>query len=391
MARARTHVQWGSPIIPLPAALFCGRKLCLSIASKNRQKAAVAGKRKKDGRSALSKGGMRVAARRSSKPRQPFRKERKEEEERRALDLAGRRRWTMRGVGSRCHVLRNARTLRRKDLLFYLLPLSSPVLHSKKKDSEGGVIGRLLLFHENGGKGEPFRGREKGERTEGSVFSNHNEPSGDQATIVHRDLPRRRSANTSCTPCGCYPSFVRLRISFLPIRLSFETNFSNPSVFPINLRPFNPLCFFNASYFRVDPRSKLSIRYFFSFNLRESRNSVTIRRIDFFEIIRDSWRRSSLSSSILRIFFFSHHCHTHLSNDWAQDALHSPAINASVSFNLWSWSSNAIRYCTSLHMDTRVRFVNHGDTSGTISTRKVTSSPALGRYIRDTSAKMRRR
>lgn len=186
----------------------------------------------------------------------------------------------MRGVGSRCHVLRNARTLRRKDLLFYLLPLSSPVLHSKKKDSEGGVIGRLLLFHENGGKGEPFRGREKGERTEGSVFSNHNEPSGDQATIVHRDLPRRRSANTSCTPCGCYPSFVRLRISFLPIRLSFETNFSNPSVFPINLRPFNPLCFFNASYFRVDPRSKLSIRYFFSFNLRESRNSVTIRRID---------------------------------------------------------------------------------------------------------------
>lgn len=288
MARARTHVQLGSPIIPLPAALFCGRKLCLSIASKNRQKAAVAGKRKKDGRSALSKGGMRVAARRSSKPRQPFRKERKEEEERRALDLAGRRRWTMRGVGSRCHVLRNARTLRRKDLLFYLLPLSSPVLHSKKKDSEGGVIGRLLLFHENGGKGEPFRGREKGERTEGSVFSNHNEPSGDQATIVHRDLPRRRSANTSCTPCGCYPSFVRLRISFLPIRLSFETNFSNPSVFPINLRLFNPLCFFNASYFRVDPRSKLSIRYFFSFNLRESRNRVTIRRIDFFEIIRDS-------------------------------------------------------------------------------------------------------
>lgn len=50
----------------------------------------MAGKRKKDGRSALSKGGMRVAARRSSKPRQPFRKERKEEEERRALDLAGR-------------------------------------------------------------------------------------------------------------------------------------------------------------------------------------------------------------------------------------------------------------------------------------------------------------
>ena len=85
-ARVRTHTRGRARtvgIIPLLAALFRGRKLCLSIASKNRQKAAVAGKRKKDGRSALSKGGTRVAARRSSKPRQPFRKERKEEEEER--------------------------------------------------------------------------------------------------------------------------------------------------------------------------------------------------------------------------------------------------------------------------------------------------------------------
>lgn len=173
---------------------------------------------------------MRVAARRSSKPRQPFRKERKEEEGRRALDLAGRRRWTMRGVGSRCHVLRNARTLRRKDLLFYLLPLSSPVLHSKKKDSEGGVIGRLLLFHENGGKGEPFRGREKGERTEGSVFSNHNEPSGDQATIVHRDLGG--------------DLLIRLAHPAAAIRLSFASGF--PSfLFAFHSKPtFQILVFF---------------------------------------------------------------------------------------------------------------------------------------------------
>lgn len=78
---------------------------------------------------------------------------------------------------------------------------------------------------------------------------------------------------------------------------------------------------------------------------------------------------------------FSHHCRIHPSNDWAQAALHPPAINASVSFNLWSWSSNAIRCCTSLHMDTRVRFVNHGRNDlharGDVFSR-------LGHYIRNT-------
>lgn len=48
----------------------------------------MAGKRKKNTAGLHCQRGARVAARRSSKPRQPFRKERKEET--RALDPAGR-------------------------------------------------------------------------------------------------------------------------------------------------------------------------------------------------------------------------------------------------------------------------------------------------------------
>lgn len=120
----------------------------------------VAGKRKKNTAGPHCQRGARVVARRSSKPRQPFRKERKEEEE-------GERhaRWIQQGGGGR-GLGRGTRARYCERILFYLLPLSSPVLHSKKKDSEGGVIGRLLLFHE--AKGRTLRGREKGERTESS-------------------------------------------------------------------------------------------------------------------------------------------------------------------------------------------------------------------------------
>lgn len=46
---------------------------------------------------------------------------------------------------------------------------------------------------------------------------------------------------------------------------------------------------------------------------------------------------------------------------------------------------NGYRCCTSLHMDTRVRFVSRVDKGGTIATRKVTRSPAaLGQYTQYT-------
>lgn len=114
-------------------------------------------------------------------------------------------------------------TLRRKDFLFYLLPLSSPVLHSKKKDSEGGVIGRLLLFHENGGKrGAVSRKRERRKDRGFRVL----EPQRAKRRPLYIEiLPRRRSANTSCTPCGCYPSFVP-SLPFGQIKL-FKSCFSH--------------------------------------------------------------------------------------------------------------------------------------------------------------------
>lgn len=177
-ALIHTHIhvytQWGSRIIPFLAALFSGRKLRLSIASKNRQKAAVmAGKRKKNTAGLHCQRGARVAARRSSKPRQPFRKERKEEEERHA-------RWIQQG-GEGGRESRNACTLRRKDPLLSFTPLSSPVLHSKKKDSEGGVIGRLLLFHENGGKGENASRKRERRKDRGFRVLDHTNP-GDHCT-----------------------------------------------------------------------------------------------------------------------------------------------------------------------------------------------------------------
>lgn len=134
----------------------------------------VAGKRKKNTAGPHCQRGARVVARRSSKPRQPFRKERKEEEEEER-----HARWIQQGGGGR-GLGRGTRARYGERILFYLLPLSSPVLHSKKKDSEGGVIGRLLLFHENGGKGE--NASRKRERRKDREFSDRTTNPGDHCT-----------------------------------------------------------------------------------------------------------------------------------------------------------------------------------------------------------------
>lgn len=174
-ALIHTHIhvytQWGSRIIPFLAALFSGRKLRLSIASKNRQKAAVmAGKRRRTRPVCIVKGGRASLLVDRQSLVNPF--ERK-----------GRKRharWIQQG-GEGGRESRNARTLRRKDPLLSFTPLSSPVLHSKKKDSEGGVIGRLLLFHENGGKGENASRKRERRKDRGFRVLDHTNP-GDHCT-----------------------------------------------------------------------------------------------------------------------------------------------------------------------------------------------------------------
>lgn len=293
----------------------------------------------------------------------------------------------MRGEGEGSQVALPRFAERRKDLLFYLLPLSSPVLHSKKKDSEGGVIGRLLLFHENGGK----RG----------AVSRKRERRKDRGFRVLEPQRAKRRPSDHCTQrssLGGDP-LIRLARPAAAIRLSFppflsaKSNFSN-CVFPINLRPFNPSCFFNPSYERVSiivPNFPFNI-FNLSFDPRESTNSATIRRIDFLKIIRDSRHSCTISRFFFEFFHSSTNSllfqtlvivkpiHRTIESPRCTPPARYKCSLCPLIFDRGHPTPSAVaRRCIWIRV--YVRFVNHGDTSGTISTREVTSSPALGHYF----------